>query len=208
MRRVLLLILAAYLLAVAGCTVYADQRHRDALPVVELVRPQPREIEYTACGTAVMEDGRLIYSFPERVVLPDGIIGVGCQVEINGEAGGVVEEIIPKTTTFDCAVRVDTGRFQEGETVEVSIKGTTRRFEKTLPRSALAVEEGPGANVNLIEERDGPWGKAYFVTQYPVSYFWPQDTETEFVMVPDSFSAEEPVAVGDNLYAGAEVRLR
>lgn len=57
-RYVFLLVLAAYLLAVAGCTVYANQRHQDALPLVELVRPQPREISYTARGTAVMESGR------------------------------------------------------------------------------------------------------------------------------------------------------
>ena len=204
-RYVFLLILAAYLLAVAGCTVYANQRHRDTLPLVELVRLQPREIHYTARGTAVMEDGRLLYSFPERVVLPAGIIEVGCRVEINGEDAGFVEEIIPKETTFDCAIQVENGSLSEGETVEVAIKGHTRRFEKTLPRGALTLEDGPGASVNLIEEQDGSWGKAYFVRQQPVAYYWPENSE--FVMVPDSFEAEEPAAVGNGLFGGAEVKL-
>lgn len=54
-RYVFLLILAAYLLAVAGCTVYANQLHRAALPLVELVRPQPREISLLAPGRGVRD---------------------------------------------------------------------------------------------------------------------------------------------------------
>jgi hypothetical protein len=83
------------------------------------------------------------------------------------------------------------------------------KYPDAVPRTCLS-DDGTGKmKVNMIEEKDGPWGKRYYIRQTDTVY-WPVDSASKYILIfwrlDDSFPIAADIDTG-YAYEGMEVKL-
>lgn len=86
---------------------------------------------------------------------------------------------------------------------------TDNGYDSAIPRTCLS-DDGTGKmKVNMIEEKDGPWGKRYYIRQTD-SVYWPVDSDSKYILIFWRFDDSLPIAAdidSDYVYEGMEVKL-
>ncbi|MDR1540163.1 MAG: hypothetical protein LBU32_19615 [Clostridiales bacterium] len=208
LRIICLSIVAVYLAAVIGITIYSRTVHIKRLPGAKLAVVEPGALPYEYKGQALIENGTAtLFIDIGKDYFPSELFTKGSRLSISDGASTVAARLKSREMSggkLKLAFESD-AEFPEGAAVTVGMR-TDQEFPYTLPYSAVSLE-GELAFVNMVKQVDGPWGKEYTILRRSVD-IWPKDGRSERVLAPNAGDLKMPLALNlEAAYDGMAVRL-